>query len=448
MSTRAYSEQITILEDPAMFQGDYEVYTTRPHCSPPEVNLINVYCSLDGVGKPYRMVTSCSFPGEVEQKPIDVRDLCNLSDSGNVDTIALSPAFALSVLEKKSLKIHRRILEDLKFELKNFVRLSRLAHECRMLISEQKYKCRSRPSIAKLEWLLYAGDCIETMVQSINDLGRNTSTWPCAADAWTSWSEKFDKERDSVALLASMVQKDVEESKRMVSARNTKDILPNAVRKSFVSADTTQIKEILDVSSNSRGRLLTILAALYVPLSFTTGLFGMNIQEINNSSPRYWHALALGIPLALLTALLPIYFNAVWRLSYRTVPALRRVSQTPHSDKILMPINFALATLTIILCAISPQTFKWGPVVGFSVWALFAWAVTWLRESRMFWFHWFVSILVLPVLVALAVEDAAIWSLVPILLYWVLRDWLSIKELCAVVWAGVRNWRAYRESGT
>ena len=168
----------------------------------------------------------------------------------------------------------------------------------------------------------------------------------------------------------------------------------------------------------------------------------MNLKEINNGTLRYWHPLAVGIPLALLTALLPIYFNAVWRLSYRTVPALRRVSQTPGSDRILMPLNFALAILTIVLCAISGQSFKWGPLAGFSVWALFACSVAWLRQSRVFWFHWFVSVLMLPVLVALAVEDVAVWSVVPILVYWGMRDWLSIKELCGVVWAGVRNWRA------
>lgn len=37
-----------------------------------------------------------------------------------------------------------------------------------------------------------------------------------------------------------------------------------------------------------RATLLTILAAIYLPLTLVTGVFGMNISEINDGAPRFW----------------------------------------------------------------------------------------------------------------------------------------------------------------
>ena len=37
-----------------------------------------------------------------------------------------------------------------------------------------------------------------------------------------------------------------------------------------------------------RATLLTILAAIYLPLTLVTGIFGMNILEINEHAPRFW----------------------------------------------------------------------------------------------------------------------------------------------------------------
>jgi Mg2+ and Co2+ transporter CorA len=37
-----------------------------------------------------------------------------------------------------------------------------------------------------------------------------------------------------------------------------------------------------------RSTMLTLLAAIYLPLTLATGIFGMNIQEINGGTPRWW----------------------------------------------------------------------------------------------------------------------------------------------------------------
>ena len=160
----------------------------------------------------------------------------------------------------------------------------------------------------------------------------------------------------------------------------------------------------------------------------------MNLSEINASTPHYYHVLLIGIPLALLTALLPLYFNPLWRFSYRTLPLLRQALATPSSDRILMGINFVFFAATVTLCGTS-SLFRWGPTAGFVAWSSFVCFVAWVRRSRLFWVHWFASMLVLLVLVLLAIWDQGVWSLLPILCYWVLRDWLSLKAF----WGAARR---------
>jgi hypothetical protein len=61
-----------------------------------------------------------------------------------------------------------------------------------------------------------------------------------------------------------------------------------------------------------RSTALTALAAIYLPLSLTTGVFGMNISEISaGNAPRYWAvlALSLGLLLATLPFLLWIFLD-------------------------------------------------------------------------------------------------------------------------------------------
>jgi hypothetical protein len=52
-----------------------------------------------------------------------------------------------------------------------------------------------------------------------------------------------------------------------------------------------------------RSTALTALAAIYLPLSLTTGVFGMNIVEIEEGKPKYWAAVAVAV--GLLVATLP-----------------------------------------------------------------------------------------------------------------------------------------------
>lgn len=55
-----------------------------------------------------------------------------------------------------------------------------------------------------------------------------------------------------------------------------------------------------------RATELTVLAAIYLPLSLTTGVFGMNIWEINEGKPKWWAVFAFGLALLCITG--PILF--------------------------------------------------------------------------------------------------------------------------------------------
>ena len=67
------------------------------------------------------MLAACSFQSEIEQKPTDIRDLCNLSDPENCELITLCPGYALAALERKALRTHGIVLEDFGYALQNLV---------------------------------------------------------------------------------------------------------------------------------------------------------------------------------------------------------------------------------------------------------------------------------------------------------------------------------------
>lgn len=53
-----------------------------------------------------------------------------------------------------------------------------------------------------------------------------------------------------------------------------------------------------------RGQILTQLALVYLPFSFVTGIFGMNVKEINGSALSIWVCLPVLVVTVIVTALL------------------------------------------------------------------------------------------------------------------------------------------------
>lgn len=73
--------------------------------------------------------------------------------------------------------------------------------------------------------------------------------------------------------------------------------------------------------------LLTLLAAIYLPLSLVTSTFGMNVKEINGGSPPFWYCVVVLGLLAILTA--AVYFGYRW--FYRKRDARRAAERTEES---------------------------------------------------------------------------------------------------------------------
>ncbi|KAK5728257.1 hypothetical protein LTR15_001392 [Elasticomyces elasticus] len=63
-----------------------------------------------------------------------------------------------------------------------------------------------------------------------------------------------------------------------------------------------------NIEQARRGTLITYLAFIYIPLSFVTGIFGMNVKEVNGSPLSVWVCFAaLGIVFAGTAAIFVIY---------------------------------------------------------------------------------------------------------------------------------------------
>ena len=70
----------------------------------------------------------------------------------------------------------------------------------------------------------------------------------------------------------------------------------------FMSSVSVQDSR-LSINQAQRGGQITLLALIYVPLSFVTGIFGMNIQQINGSGLNIWVCFVTLVPVVLITVL-------------------------------------------------------------------------------------------------------------------------------------------------
>ena len=70
----------------------------------------------------------------------------------------------------------------------------------------------------------------------------------------------------------------------------------------FMSSVSVQDSR-LSINQAQRGGQITLLALIYVPLSFVTGIFGMNIQQINGSGLNIWVCFVTLVPVVFITVL-------------------------------------------------------------------------------------------------------------------------------------------------
>jgi len=136
------------------------------------------------------------------------------------------------------------------------------------------------------ETILYARSSITSYLQSI----------PIASKFQTT-------SRDSLARLADINKR---AEKLHAFLMETFQLLVNTVAVRDSQYSIKQAEEALKQTQQSlkqteQSVFLTRLAAVYLPLSVTTGLFGMNLQEINGAVPRVWAFFVVVVGLTVLT---------------------------------------------------------------------------------------------------------------------------------------------------
>lgn len=75
---------------------------------------------------------------------------------------------------------------------------------------------------------------------------------------------------------------------------------------SIIQAELSNQQAALSAAEARRSAWLTQLASIYLPLSIVTGIFGMNIKEINGSPVKFWWCIVILVILIAFTV--AIYF--------------------------------------------------------------------------------------------------------------------------------------------
>ncbi|KAK5467496.1 hypothetical protein LTS15_000469 [Exophiala xenobiotica] len=184
------------------------------------------------------------------------------------------------------------------------------------------------------------------------------------------------------------------------------------------------IADQLQSQTSYRTTVLTILATIYIPLSFATGIFGMNIKEINDGTPRWWAVVAVGLPLVLLTIVVPLFFDSFYQASV-TAAQSRSFKATAF---------ICGAVIFIILFASEDVPFLWGyyldtiPIGLLLLYALRKWYVFWNKLPKTEWrFYCFFFLYTLTVgalnnYLSSAIVLPFFLAILPMLGYWWKRD--------------------------
>jgi hypothetical protein len=88
-----------------------------------------------------------------------------------------------------------------------------------------------------------------------------------------------------------------------------------------IGAVTVQEADLTRQQSE-RATLLTLLAAIYLPLTLVSGIFGMNIRDITDGKPSFWWCLVVLVVVALLTFL--AYLGSKYRQRRQRSRYMRR----------------------------------------------------------------------------------------------------------------------------
>ncbi|KAE8444065.1 hypothetical protein EG329_000933 [Mollisiaceae sp. DMI_Dod_QoI] len=111
----------------------------------------------------------------------------------------------------------------------------------------------------------------------------------------------------------------------------------------------TMILEQKSLLESRKTSLLTLLASIFVPMSFVASFFGMNTVEINGSAWKIKYYFIVAIPLAVLTVLLPLIILPTFHF-------LLRYLETHSVLRGIIRWTWIIVTLVLNLCL----TFRMG----------------------------------------------------------------------------------------
>jgi hypothetical protein len=98
-----------------------------------------------------------------------------------------------------------------------------------------------------------------------------------------------------------------------------------------VLASNAQLEEARKaIQEAEQTRRLTLLAFFYLPLTFTTSIFGMNIRELGQGGTRIWLAIVVGVVVLLLSSVAYAWQSFPWSRTQRkrrAAAAYRKVKE-------------------------------------------------------------------------------------------------------------------------
>ncbi|WPB01160.1 uncharacterized protein RHO25_005781 [Cercospora beticola] len=174
---------------------------------------------------------------------------------------------------------------------------------CRRIIHQLKVDMEARERVTPLSVKTWA---LRIHEKSAQDLQPNeshlTATWSKSwVDQWTSINGRVER------LSASL-----NDSFQMLIGAMT--VLDSAANK----------------KQAERATMLTLLAAIYLPLTLTTGIFGMNLREVNQGSPPWWWVMIVMVVL-----LTPSIIFMVYLFTKNRLETFRERRAKSESDKMV-----------------------------------------------------------------------------------------------------------------
>ncbi|KAA6408190.1 MAG: hypothetical protein FRX48_07932 [Lasallia pustulata] len=232
------------------YAGDLDTFISQRHCASPPFEYVNVfYLPTEIVQR--RKILLFKNPRLLRR----YRALLPRSSLGlSADWCAVLPL----------LTVYDVIIEDTLEAVRGL----------RQVLTLMTYKIR-RPSRSKAQYLLHLADCQRKAFQDL------IAARQFLLEVTKSFAERFGSMSDDDSAKGSINVQPKLADKTLIDL----DYLIEALRPPADDVDKLQhsIEKQMNLAQMQRSMILTVLASIFIPLSFTTSYFGMNISTSNNS---------------------------------------------------------------------------------------------------------------------------------------------------------------------